>query len=100
VLVLCWPAFVVPLLCGAVAIYLTRYVSVGSLVGTVVAGAIVVGLAFAGAAPAPFYLYGTALPAFIILAHRDNIQRLIHGTERKLSRGVRRQETGDRRQEG
>jgi len=89
-LALCWPGFVVALVCGAVAIWLTRYVSLGSLVGTVVAGAMVIGLALAGAAPAPFYLYGTALPAFIILAHRDNIQRLLSGTERKLSAGRRK----------
>ena len=92
-LILCWQGFIVALICGAAAIWLTRYVSVGSLVGTVVAGAFVVGLAATGAAPMPFYLYGTALPAFIILAHRDNIQRLMSGTERKLSAGSRRQET-------
>jgi len=41
--------------CGAAAIWLTRYVSVGSLVGTIVAGVSVVGMALVGAAPAPFF---------------------------------------------
>jgi glycerol-3-phosphate acyltransferase PlsY len=54
-----------------------------------VAGAFVLVLLILGAGPLPFLLYGTALPAFIILAHRDNIQRLMSGTERKLSRGSR-----------
>jgi glycerol-3-phosphate acyltransferase PlsY len=89
-------SFVIALVCGAVAIVLTRYVSLGSLVGTVVAGAVVLFQSLVWNGPTAFLLYGTALPAFIILAHRDNIQRLMSGTERKLSRGDRRQETGDR----
>ncbi len=82
-------AFVVALLAGSVAIILTRYVSLGSLVGTTVSGAIVVVQALAGGGPTPFLLYGTALPTFIIVAHRGNIRRLLNGTERKLSRGDR-----------
>jgi glycerol-3-phosphate acyltransferase PlsY len=96
-------AFVVAVVCGAVTIGVTRYVSLGSLVGTVVAGAIVIGQALVGAGPPAFLVYGTVLPAFIILAHRGNIRRLLSGTERKLSRGDRpvlrnegSQETRDR----
>jgi len=88
-LVLYWPACVIALICGAIAIWVTRIVSVGSLVGTLVAAAVVLWAVISGNAPSPFWFYGTALPAFIILAHRDNIQRLMNGTERKLSRGSR-----------
>jgi glycerol-3-phosphate acyltransferase PlsY len=91
VLILSWPAFVLGLVFGVTAIYLTRYVSVGSLVGTVTAGTVVVVQALFFDGPSAFLLYGTALPAFIIAAHRDNIQRLLNGTERKLSRGNRSQ---------
>jgi glycerol-3-phosphate acyltransferase PlsY len=80
-------AFWVALVCGILAIVLTRYVSLGSLVGAAVAGAIVVWQAWTGAGPWVFYLYGTLVPGFVIWSHRGNIKRLATGTERKLSRG-------------
>jgi acyl phosphate:glycerol-3-phosphate acyltransferase len=84
-------AFVAALICGVGSIVLTRYVSLGSLVGAVVAGTIVVWQAWTGAGPWSFYLYGTLVPGFVIWSHRGNIKRLATGTERKLSRGsVRR----------
>jgi glycerol-3-phosphate acyltransferase PlsY len=81
-------AFCLGLVCGAVAIMLTRFVSLGSLVGAVVAGTVVVWQAWTGAGPPAFYLYGTLVPAFVIATHRGNIKRLLTGTERKLSRGA------------
>jgi glycerol-3-phosphate acyltransferase PlsY len=90
-------AFFVALPCGAVAILLTRYVSLGSIVGALVAGAIVLWQGLSGTAPGPFLFYGSAVPAFVIWAHRGNIKRLLSGTERKLSRGDRRRETGEAR---
>jgi len=83
-------AFVAALICGVAAIVLTRYVSLGSLVGAVVAGAIVVWQAWTGTGPWAFYLYGTLVPGFVIWSHRGNIKRLATGTERKLSRGSAR----------
>lgn len=80
-------AFVLALICGVTAIVLMRYVSLGSLVGAVVAGSIVVWQAWTGAGPWAFYLYGTLVPGFVIWSHRGNIKRLASGTERKLSRG-------------
>lgn len=69
---------------GAVFILLTRYVSLGSIVGAATGGLLVAALAIAGMAPAPYSLYGLAAAAFIIFSHRDNIARLINGTERRL----------------
>jgi glycerol-3-phosphate acyltransferase PlsY len=80
-------AFAIALSCGALAIAVSRYVSLGSIVGAAVAGAIVLWQGFTGAAPGPFLIYGSAVPAFVFWAHRGNIQRLLTGTERKLSRG-------------
>ena len=77
----------VVLACGALAIALTRYVSLGSIVGAAVAGMIVLWQGFTSETPGPFLVYGTAVPAFVFWAHRGNIQRLLSGTERKLSRG-------------
>lgn len=80
-------AFLAALVCGVSAIALSRYVSLGSLVGAVVAGTIVVWQAWTGAGPWAFWFYGTLVPGFVIWSHRGNIKRLVTGTERKLSRG-------------
>ncbi|MCC6174787.1 MAG: glycerol-3-phosphate 1-O-acyltransferase PlsY [Chloroflexi bacterium] len=77
-------AFVVALVCGLATVVGTRYVSLGSIVGAILAGTVVIVQTYlTGAAPA-YLLYGTVLPAFIIWAHRDNIQRLLSGTERRV----------------
>lgn len=81
-------AFVVALACGVVAILLTRYVSLGSIVGALAAGGYVLWQGISQDALGPFLLYGSAVPAFVIWTHRGNIQRLLTGTERKLSRGT------------
>jgi glycerol-3-phosphate acyltransferase PlsY len=81
-------AFVVALVCGAVAIAVTRYVSLGSLVGTIVSASVVIWQALSGAEPPYYLIYGTVPSLFVIVAHRGNIRRLLTGTERKLSRGA------------
>jgi glycerol-3-phosphate acyltransferase PlsY len=82
-------AFGIAFVCGVITVVLTRYMSLGSLIGTFVSGATVIVQALFFGGPTPYLLYGTALPAFLFWAHRDNIQRLMSGTERKLSRGSR-----------
>lgn len=77
VLIPCVIAMVVP-------IALTRYVSLGSMLGGAAAAITDTLLALTGHdqwAHAVFMITGAT---FIILAHRDNIQRLTTGTERKL----------------
>ena len=70
-------------------ILLTRYVSLGSLLGF---GGDVPGDApgAAGRAetPLPYVLYSAVGAALIWLAHADNIDRLLHGTERKFDLGL------------
>jgi glycerol-3-phosphate acyltransferase PlsY len=83
-------AFLAALVAGVGTIALTRYVSLGSITGAIVAACVVLWQAFSGAAPAVFYLYGTLVPGFEIATHKGNIQRLLTGTERKLSRGSTR----------
>jgi glycerol-3-phosphate acyltransferase PlsY len=71
------PAFVV-------AIWWTRYVSLGSLLGTSF-GAVIVVIAMALGALDPGWLLYVA-PGLVIVwvAHRDNIQRIREGTERRF----------------
>ena len=72
---------------GVLLVALTRYVSLGSVVGSALGGALLCGLAVATGNPA-WAVWGVLLGGFIVLAHRDNISRLLAGTERKLGERV------------
>ena len=72
----------------------TRYVSLGSLVGATVGGAALGWRVQRGAAPRAYLLYALLGPAFLCYSHRDNIQRLLSGTERRLGERARVTEFG------
>ena len=78
----------------AAIIALTRYVSLGSIVGSVsavVAMAVFLGL---DRVPWQYLVYIVVVVALIIYQHRDNIGRLASGTESKLGqKGEKRQAT-------
>lgn len=71
-------------------IVLTRYVSLGSLLG-VAAGVLVLAFfVFIGWNEPPALLFGIVAASLVWIAHRDNIDRLVRGEERRfdpLSRG-------------
>ena len=73
-----------------VVILLTRYVSLGSLLGSAAMVLFVVAwFLFAnGDVPLAYPLYATIGCALVWLAHADNIDRLVHGTERKFDLGL------------
>jgi glycerol-3-phosphate acyltransferase PlsY len=77
----------IALVAGAVCIAATRYVSLGSIVGTALAGLLLCGLAITTGEPA-WAVWGVLVAGFIVVAHRDNIERLLAGTERKLGQRV------------
>ena len=71
------------------AILVTRYVSLGSLLGS--AAMLPVMLLFvlmAPGTPLSYVLYAAVGAGLIWLAHSDNIARLLHGTERKFDLGM------------
>jgi len=72
------------------AILVTRYVSLGSLLGSAAMfPAMLLIWAVASGWVAPAYLVWAAVgPVLIWLAHADNIDRLIHGKERKFDLGL------------
>ena len=72
---------------GLPTILLSRYVSLGSIVGAATAGIVLVVFVALGQMEGLSLLY-LVLPLFIIAAHRDNISRLLNGTERKLGQRV------------
>ncbi|MGH2408543.1 MAG: glycerol-3-phosphate 1-O-acyltransferase PlsY [Candidatus Limnocylindrales bacterium] len=83
VVVICAPVFL-----GVIA--LSRYVSLGSLVGSASAAGTILLLLILGVitSPAPL-VYGIGAAIIVWLAHADNIDRLLHGRERKFSFGDR-----------
>jgi glycerol-3-phosphate acyltransferase PlsY len=71
------------------AILLTRYVSLGSLLGSAaMLPAMLLFLLVAPGTPLSYVIYVGVGAAFIWLAHSDNIDRLLHGTERKFDLGL------------
>ncbi len=77
-------AIVVPLV--ALIVLRTRYVSLGSLVGSLLAPVAAAALAALGRAEWAVVALGVGGAALVIGAHRDNIARLGAGTERKIGR--------------
>jgi glycerol-3-phosphate acyltransferase PlsY len=73
-----------------VVILVTRYVSLGSLLASAAMfpAMIIVWLVASGAVPPAYLVYAAAGPALIWVAHADNIERLIHGKERKFDLGL------------
>ena len=80
-------------LCAFVAFVLvvavTRFVSLGSLVGALVLPLVLIAQQRAAT---PLVLVSAAVCAFVFWTHRENISRLRHGAERRIGRteGVRK----------
>jgi acyl phosphate:glycerol-3-phosphate acyltransferase len=81
------------------AILATRYVSLGSLLGSAAMfpAMLLIWAVASGWVPPAYLLWAAVGPVLIWLAHADNIDRLLHGTERKFDLGLI---TGGRRQGG
>lgn len=81
------------------AILATRYVSLGSLLGSAAMfpATLLIWAVASGWVPPAYLVWAAVGPVLIWLAHADNIDRLIHGKERKFDLGLI---TGGRRQGG
>lgn len=81
VFILCYPVCgIIAVICCLLTIYFTRYISLGSLVMTAVFALLITIFE-------PFWPIGAWSIVLMLLAfyrHRTNIDRLIHGTERKI----------------
>ena len=67
---------------------LTRYASIGSIVGVVGTYTVLVPLTILNSFPIEYLAYALIGTIIIIVMHRDNIVRLIQGKERKLGKKV------------
>ncbi|HET9435511.1 MAG TPA: glycerol-3-phosphate 1-O-acyltransferase PlsY [Candidatus Limnocylindrales bacterium] len=72
------------------AILITRYVSLGSLLGSAAMfpAMLLIWAVASGTVPAAYIVWAAVGPVLIWLAHADNIDRLRHGTERKFDLGL------------
>lgn len=76
---------------GLSLVAVTRYVSLGSIVAAALGSLVLIALALAGASfetpietPLAYFWYGAIGGAIVVFRHRENISRLIAGTERKI----------------
>ncbi len=79
------PVTVIVFLTWLVIVYLTRYVSLGSIV----AAALVPILAWYFGYPCEYLAFSLLAAVLIIVRHRSNIQRLLAGNENKIQAGHR-----------
>jgi glycerol-3-phosphate acyltransferase PlsY len=76
-----------------VSVGLTRYASFGSIVGIVVAYLMLVPLTIIYKFPIEYLVYALIGGVVIIVMHKDNILRLVAGTERKIGQKAERVES-------
>ena len=63
---------------------LSRYISLGSVTGVMIAALAILALALAGMNSGIYTVYGFIACAMLVWQHRDNIQRIRDGNERRL----------------
>jgi glycerol-3-phosphate acyltransferase PlsY len=73
---------------GLPTMLISRYVSLGSMLGSIAAAIVVVVLVVLGQMDMLSILF-VLLPIFVVVSHKDNIERLLKGTERKLGEKAR-----------
>ena len=84
-LVMDWRVIAVaaPVFFGVIGV--TRFVSLGSLLGSAAGVLALVLFVVAGGTNPVYLLYGVVAGSLIWLAHADNIERLLKGRERRFS---------------
>jgi len=81
---LCPPAAILGTETLFISAGLTRYVSFGSILGVVISYVILIPLTIVYKFPLEYLGYALVGSVVILVVHKDNINRLITGTERKL----------------
>jgi glycerol-3-phosphate acyltransferase PlsY len=88
------PTWVLAAPCWIIPTAISRYTSLGSICSSAAAGLIATAFAVRGRLHWPRAIYALVTGAYIIFAHRDNIQRLLDGTERRLGEKATPPSTG------
>jgi glycerol-3-phosphate acyltransferase PlsY len=82
------PILLAYLVVGLVIVWYTRYVSLASIIGAAVTPLIFGGLYLADVAPLPYLVFALVAATIVIVSHKDNIGRLLAGTEARLGERV------------
>jgi acyl phosphate:glycerol-3-phosphate acyltransferase len=82
---------------GALIIGITRYVSLGSVLGSGFGAIVVIALAVWYSQPIEYAVFAVVMAAVIVARHRENIARLLAGNESKIGQRaeMRRAQTED-----
>jgi glycerol-3-phosphate acyltransferase PlsY len=72
------------MLVGVPLIAVTRYVSLGSVSAAVLGCLSLIIMSTLGHLPLSYIWFGAIGSVLVVVRHRENIQRLLSGTERKL----------------
>lgn len=74
---------------GAVA-WTSRYISLASMLSAVLAALALTPLVYLGYLPVEYFGYALCAAALVVIQHKDNIERLLSGTERRIGEKVER----------
>ena len=83
-LVLSWPVGLISFAIFLLVVGLSRYVSLGSMLGAVTMLVAMIPFVVLDVEPFAYLVYGLVIVSLIIFRHRGNIQRLLAGTEPKI----------------
>ena len=73
---------------GIPVVAVTRYVSLGSILATISGAVTLVVLSSLGHVPFEYIWFGIIGGTVVVVRHKDNIQRLLRGEERKLGQAA------------
>jgi len=87
---MCWPVAIISGLIMIFVALISKYMSLGSITGAIFAFIILIPLYILniGSIEYEYVIYSLIGAIFIMVMHRDNIRRLLAGTERKLGQKV------------
>lgn len=80
-----WQIGLICLVFALVLMILTREVSVGSLAAAILYPILTLFISTHYIVPGSYFLFSLLLALIIIFNHRENVKRIIHGTENKIS---------------
>ena len=83
-LALSLPAFAAFLVVFVITVAITRYISLGSMLGSI-AFAVALALVSPGGIKSPTFVFGIIVAAAVVWRHRENLRRLLHGEERRFA---------------
>jgi len=83
-LLMCWPVALICLAIFIIVVAVTRYVSLGSLLGAIAMLLVMIPFVILGLEPYAYLIFGVIIVPLVVFRHRGNIKRLLSGTESKI----------------